>query len=76
MLYLTESRTTVEVMKFRDLVAYQSGAVVGRTLVGVEGGIVTAFAFDEGQGLSEHTAPYDAVVIVVEGEVDISFKVR
>lgn len=58
-------------MKLKDLVAYQSGAVVSRTLVGVEEGTVTAFAFDVGQGLSEHTAPYDALVVVVEGEVDI-----
>ena len=69
---MTDSRTAMaEVMKLRDLVAYQHGAVVSRTLVGVEGGTVTAFAFDEGQGLSEHTAPYDALVIVVEGGVDI-----
>lgn len=69
---LTNSKTTVaQVMKLRDLVAYQSGAVVSRTLVNEEGGTVTAFAFDEGQGLSEHTAPYDALVIVVEGEVAI-----
>jgi len=58
-------------MKLRDLVAYQSGAVVSRTLVDEEGGTVTAFAFDEGEGLSEHTAPYDALAIVVEGEVVI-----
>ena len=58
-------------MKLKDLVVYQSEAVVSRTLVSVEGGTVTAFAFDQGQGLSEHTAPYDALVIVVEGEVDI-----
>ena len=58
-------------MKLQDLVAYQSGAVVSGTLVGVEGGSVTAFAFDAGQGLSEHTAPYDALVIVLEGEVGI-----
>jgi quercetin dioxygenase-like cupin family protein len=58
-------------MKLRDLIAYQTGAVVSRTLVDEEGGTVTAFAFDEGQGLSEHTAPYDALVIVVEGEVVI-----
>lgn len=44
-------------MKLKDLVAYQRGAVVSRTLVDEEGGTVTAFAFDEGQGLSEHTAP-------------------
>ena len=58
-------------MKLKELVAYQTGAVVSRTLVGVQGGTVTAFAFDEGQGLSEHTAPFDAMVLVVEGEVDI-----
>lgn len=58
-------------MKLRDLVAYQSGAVVSRTLVDEEGGTITAFAFDEGQGLSEHTAPYDAVVLAAEGEVEI-----
>lgn len=69
---MSASRTNVaEVIKLKDLVAYQTQAVVSRTLVGVEGGSVTAFAFDVGQGLSEHTAPYDAVVIVVEGEVDI-----
>jgi len=58
-------------MKLRDLVTYQSGAVVSRTLISAEGGTVTAFAFDVGQGLSEHTAPYDALVIVIEGEVNI-----
>ena len=58
-------------MKLRELVAYQTGAVVSRTLVGVHGGTITAFAFDEGQGLSEHTAPFDAMVLVVEGQVDI-----
>jgi quercetin dioxygenase-like cupin family protein len=48
-------------MKVKELVAYQTGAVVSRTLVSVHGGTVTAFAFDEGQGLSEHTAPFDAL---------------
>ena len=60
-----------EVMKLRDLVAYQTGAIVSRTLMSAEGGTVTAFAFDVDQGLSEHTAPYDALVIVLEGEVNI-----
>jgi quercetin dioxygenase-like cupin family protein len=69
---LTDSKKAVaEVMKLRDMVAYQKGAVVSRTLVDEDGGTVTAFAFDEGQGLSEHTAPYDASVIIAEGEVDI-----
>jgi len=68
---LPNPRKTAEAMKLGDLVAYQSGAVVSRTLVAQPGGTVTAFAFDEGQGLSEHTAPYDATVIVIEGEVQI-----
>jgi len=69
---LTNPRTTVaEVLRLRDLVAYQSGTVVSRTLLSGEGGTVTVFAFDQGEGLSEHRAPYDALVIVVEGQVDI-----
>lgn len=69
---MTNSKAAVaHVMKLRDLIAYQSGAVVSRTLVDEDGGTVTAFAFDEGQGLSEHTAPYDALAIVIEGRVDI-----
>ena len=54
------------------LVDYQPGAVVSRTLVKKEAGTVTAFAFDTGEGLSEHTAPYDALVVMVDGEADIS----
>jgi len=57
--------------KLKELTVYQSSAVVSRTLVDQESGTVTIFAFDEGQGLSEHTAPYDAMVIVVEGNVNI-----
>ena len=69
---MANSRTAVaQVMQLKELVAYQTGAVVSRTLVGVHGGTVTAFAFDENQGLSEHTAPFDAMVLVVEGEVNI-----
>jgi quercetin dioxygenase-like cupin family protein len=54
------------------LVEYQPGAVVSRTLVKKTAGSVTAFAFDAGEGLSEHTAPYDALVMMVEGESEIS----
>ena len=69
---LTSAKTNIEqVVKLADLVAYQNEAVVSRTLVNTRAGTVTAFAFDEGQGLSEHTAPYDALVIVVEGEVEV-----
>ena len=54
-----------------DLVAYQSGAVVSRTLLKRTGGTITLFAFDAGQGLSEHTAPFDALVHVLDGEADV-----
>lgn len=54
------------------LVTYQTGAVVSRTLVKKATGTVTAFAFDAGEGLSEHTTPFDALVLNLEGEADIS----
>ena len=55
-----------------ELVEYQEGSVVSNTLVKKEKGTVTLFAFDEGEGLSEHTAPFDAFVQIVDGEADIS----
>jgi quercetin dioxygenase-like cupin family protein len=55
-----------------SLTAYQEGAVVSRTLLKRSGGTVTLFAFDEGQALSEHTAPFDAVAYVLEGEALIT----
>jgi quercetin dioxygenase-like cupin family protein len=54
-----------------SLVNYQPGAVVSRTLVKKSTGTVTAFAFDEGQELSEHTAPFDALVHVLDGEGEV-----
>jgi quercetin dioxygenase-like cupin family protein len=55
-----------------DLVQYQPGAVVSRTIVKKPSGTVTAFAFDAGEGLSDHTAPFDALVIVTEGEAEVT----
>jgi len=60
-----------EVVRTAELVNYQDGAVVSREIVKKPTGNVTLFAFDEGQGLSEHTAPFDALVEIVEGEVEI-----
>jgi quercetin dioxygenase-like cupin family protein len=54
------------------LVEYQPGSVVSRTLVKKSAGTVTAFAFDAGEALSEHTAPYDALVLGVDGKAEIS----
>jgi quercetin dioxygenase-like cupin family protein len=61
-----------EVVGLIDLVNYQEGAVVSRALVNRTTGTVTLFAFDEGQGLSEHTAPFDAVAHILEGEVEVT----
>jgi quercetin dioxygenase-like cupin family protein len=55
-----------------DLVVYQTNSVVSRTLIDKEAGTVTLFAFSAGQGLSEHTAPFDAMVYVIDGETDIT----
>jgi quercetin dioxygenase-like cupin family protein len=61
-----------EVAKVDELVNYQDGSVVSREIIIKPTGNVTIFAFDEGQGLSEHTAPFDALVHLLEGEADIS----
>ena len=55
-----------------DLIGYQEGSVVSRTIVDKATGTVTLFAFDNGQGLSEHTAPFDALVYNLEGEVEVN----
>ncbi|MBA7634958.1 hypothetical protein ES703_42557 [subsurface metagenome] len=55
-----------------DLVDYQEQSAVSRTLIEKTAGTVTLFAFDQGQGLSEHTAPFDALVCVLDGEVEIT----
>ena len=54
-----------------DLIDYQEGSVVSRTIIDRKTGTVTLFAFDEGQGLSEHTAPYDALVYLLDGEAAV-----
>ena len=60
------------VLHTTELVGYQAGAVVSRTLINQKTGTVTLFAFDAGQELSEHAAPYDALVQVLDGETEIS----
>jgi quercetin dioxygenase-like cupin family protein len=54
------------------LVSYQDGAIVSREVVSQPTGTVTAFAFDEGEQLSEHTAPFDAMAIDLDGEADVT----
>jgi quercetin dioxygenase-like cupin family protein len=54
-----------------NLVNYEGGSVVSKTLIKKDTGTVTLFAFDKGEGLSEHKAPFDALVYVLDGEVEI-----
>ena len=61
-----------EPVALTDVIGYQAGAIVSRTLIKKPAGTVTAFAFDAAEGLSEHTAPFDALVLVVEGDAEIS----
>ena len=55
-----------------DLIEYQEGSVVSREILKKDTGTVTVFAFDKGQGLSEHTVPFDAMVCIIDGTAKIS----
>lgn len=61
-----------QTLDLNGLLDYQAGAVVSRTIIKKEAGNVTLFAFDKGEGLSEHTAPFDALVQVTDGEALIT----
>ncbi|QEF94450.1 MULTISPECIES: cupin domain-containing protein [unclassified Methanothermobacter] len=61
-----------KVLKLNELIDYQDDSVVSREIIRKDTGTVTLFAFDGGQGLSEHTAPFDAMVQVIEGEAEIT----
>ncbi|HVN73120.1 MAG TPA: cupin domain-containing protein [Methanoregula sp.] len=56
----------------KELIAYQEGSVVSRMAVYKKSGTITLFAFDAGEGLSEHTAPFDAIAMILDGEADIT----
>ncbi len=61
-----------KVTNLTNLINYQEGSVVSRTLIEKQTGTVTLFAFDQGQGLSEHTTPFDAMVCVLDGKVEVT----
>lgn len=63
-----------EKAKLARLVDYQEGSIVSKTLIDKKTGTITLFAFDKGQGLSEHTAPFDAMVLILEGEAQITIE--
>ncbi|HVP25906.1 MAG TPA: cupin domain-containing protein [Methanomicrobiales archaeon] len=60
-----------KVLSLKDLVAYQDGTVASRMIVFRDAGNITLFSFDKGEGLSEHTAPFDAVVTILDGECEV-----
>jgi quercetin dioxygenase-like cupin family protein len=62
---------TIEVKQLSELLQYQDGSIVSRVLLKNKGGTATLFAFAEGEGLSEHSAPFDALVVALDGEASI-----
>ena len=63
-------KLVAQAIRLTDLADYQEGSVVSRTIIEKKTGTVTFFAFDAGQGLSEHTAPFDALVYLLDGEAE------
>ena len=61
-----------KILNSKDLIDYQQDSIVSRMLINKDAGSVTIFAFDEKQKLNEHTAPFDALVQVIDGEAEIS----
>ncbi len=62
------------IITLKDAVEYQSGAIVSKEILKTECGTVTIFAFDAGQALSEHTAPLNALVQIIDGEAEINIE--
>lgn len=69
---MKEKSLVKQILVPADLIKYQRGAVVSRTVTDKKAGLVTLFSFDKGQGLREHTAPFDALVHVIDGEAEIA----
>ena len=68
---ISREKLVSQVLKVTDLLDYQEAAVVSRTIIKDKTGTVTLFAFDEGEELSEHTAPFDALVYLLDGEAEV-----
>jgi quercetin dioxygenase-like cupin family protein len=62
---------TSQIINLKDSIDYQPGAIVSREILSLDTGTLTLFAFDKDQGLSEHTAPFDATVLNIDGEAEI-----
>ncbi len=68
---MDEKNLLGETANLKELTDYQEGAVVSKEVLKKDTGTVTVFAFDRGQGLSEHTAPFDALVCILDGTAEI-----
>ena len=65
-------KLVAQAQRLIDLIDYQEGSVVSRTIMDKKAGTVTLFAFDENEGLSEHTAPFDALIYILKGEAKVT----
>lgn len=68
---MTDENLKSKVLYFKDVIEYQEGSIVSKTIIDKPVGTVTVFAFDKGQALSEHSAPFDAMIQVVDGQAEI-----
>ena len=69
--FIKQGTISAKALKLADLISYQKGTVVSREIINKKTGTVTVFAFDKGEGLSEHTAPFDALAYILDGEAKI-----
>ncbi|UCD23075.1 MAG: cupin domain-containing protein [Gemmatimonadota bacterium] len=69
---MNDSNPLADVRALKNMVEYQAGSVVSRALIKKKTGSVTLFAFDQGEALSEHSTPFDALVLVCDGEVEVA----
>ena len=74
MISLTDENLISTVFVLKDVIGYQEGSVVSRQLIKKESGNITLFSFDKGEGLSEHTAPFDALVYILDGKAEITIE--
>ena len=66
-----KDKQDTKVEKLTEMISYQEGSVVSRTIIDKDTGTVTLFSFDSGEGLSEHTTPYDAMLTLLDGKVEV-----
>lgn len=67
-----EEKRNIEVSKIPEMIEYQSGGIVSKQIIKKPNGNLTLFGFDQGESLTEHTSPYEAVVDIIEGEMEIT----